>query len=134
MKAGLIAWAGALVALLVLDGVWLGWLMRDFVQQRLGPLMLDKPNFVAAAMFYLVYAVGIWFFAIRPVAPDDGWTRAALLGAALGFIAYATYDLTNTATLKNWSIQFSVVDLLWGTFATAVAASAGIALSRAFGD
>lgn len=131
MKAALLAWVATLLAMLVLDGLWLGWLMKDFVQQRLGPLMLEKPNFAIAGLFYLLYAAGVWFFAIRPVAAGDGWTRAALLGAALGFLAYMTYDLTNAATLKNWSIQFSVVDVLWGTFATAVAATAGFMAARA---
>lgn len=125
MKQTLAAWGATLFTLLVLDGLWLGLLMRGFVKEHLGPLMLDQPRWIPASLFYLLYATAICFFAVRPALEASSTARAAWLGAALGFVAYATYDLTNAATLKQWSDLFSIVDVTWGTLATATAASAG---------
>jgi uncharacterized membrane protein len=134
MRKDAIAWVTALLTLVVLDGVWLGVIMKGFVREQLGPLLLDTPRWGPAALFYLLYAAGIWFFAVRPSFGADDGLRAAGLGAALGFIAYMTYDLTNTATLRGWSVPFSWVDVAWGTLATALAAFASFRAARAFGD
>ena len=119
------AFAGALVAILVLDAIWLGVLARPFVLRELGPLMLERPRFGVAALFYALYAVGICYFAIRPAMAGGAWSDAAITGVLLGLFAYLTYDLTNLATLRGWSVAFAVVDVAWGGFLTGVAAIAG---------
>ena len=123
--------AAAALSVMALDAVWLGWLMRDFVRERLGPLMLDTPRFGIAALFYALFGVAVLVFAVRPAAESGSFQRAALQGALLGFFSYMTYDLSNLATLKGWSAQFAVVDILWGTFVAALAALAGLAAWRA---
>ena len=115
-----VAYLAALVTLCAADFLWLGLIARSFVQSHLGPLMLPQPNWTAAALFYLAYPVALLVFAV-PQADAGGLPRAALYGALFGFFAYATYDLTNLATLKGWSSAFAVVDIAWGTFLSGVA-------------
>lgn len=131
MIANLAAIAAAAISVMLLDAVWLGWLMKDFVRERIGPLMLETPRFGIAALFYLLYGVAVLVFVVRPAADAGSFARAAALGALLGFFCYMTYDLSNLATLKNWSAQFAIVDMLWGTFVTVVAGVAGLAAYRA---
>jgi uncharacterized membrane protein len=78
--------------------------------------MSDSVNWAAAIIFYLLFIVGLVYFAILPAVNDGEWLRALALGAFFGFITYATYDLTNLATLKDWPIQITLIDLAWGTF------------------
>ena len=85
-------------------------------------------NLPAAAAFYVIYAAGLMFFAIQPSFATGGWSRALMLGGLFGFIAYATYDLTNLATLKNWPLGLALADMAWGSFATALAAATGYAV------
>jgi uncharacterized membrane protein len=87
--------------------------------------MAQTPNMTAAVAFYLIYILGILFFAVRPALAAGDWRTAALNGALCGFFAYATYNLTNLATLKVWSLKVSLIDMAWGTLLTGVAASAG---------
>lgn len=117
------------VIIAALDLVWLGVVMKDFYRANLGHLMGDGVVWWAAIIFYLVYAAGIVFFAILP-GMGHGWMRVALLGVLLGLFAYATYDLTNQATLKNWPVAVTLVDIVWGGIITGVAASAGYLLSK----
>jgi uncharacterized membrane protein len=121
----------AAVTVAFLDAVWLGLLVRDFVHQELGPLLLEQPSLLPAALFYLLYAVGVLVFAVRPALADGGWPQAARLGAMLGLTCYLTYDLNNLATLKAWSPQFAGVNILWGGLVTAAAACTGYAAARA---
>jgi uncharacterized membrane protein len=125
MRESLTAFAASFGTLLALDAIWLTLVMGPVFQRTLGPLLAENVNYVAAAVFYLIYAVGIVFFAVRP-ALESGNVRDALLhGAALGFLAYATYDLTNMATLKLWPLRLAMIDIAWGAAVTAAAASAG---------
>lgn len=101
-----------------IDGVWLGFIARNFYSKTIGHLLADKANLLAALVFYIIYVVGIIIFAINPALKEKSPTLAIQLGAFLGFIAYATYDLTNLATLKNWPIHVTIIDILWGTFLT----------------
>ena len=133
MLKDLAAIAASALTVVALDALWLGWLMKDFVRERLGPLMLEVPRFGVAAAFYLLFAVGVLLFAVRPSLESGSIGRAAFTGALLGFFCYMTYDLSNLATLKNWSAQFSAVDIAWGTFVGAVAAATGFAAYRAVG-
>lgn len=122
MKNAIFAYAGTLLAFLVLDGLWLGVLMAAKYKSLLGSLMLDKPLLGPAAVFYLLYIVGCVVFVVLPA---TSWQRAAGMGALLGLVAYGTYDLSNWATLKGWSAQLAVMDMAWGAFATCVACTVG---------
>lgn len=121
---------GALVALGVLDGLWLGVLARDFYQREYGDLMAPEVGKVPAALFYLMYPVGVVALAVgTPPASLGGvlW-RSALLG----LMAYGAYDLTNLATIRGWSVKMAIVDLAWGVaVTTAAGAAAWWAMQRA---
>lgn len=124
------AYAGALVAFLAIDAVWLGFIAAEFYRDRLGHLMGDTPDMVTAAVFYLFYICGVVYFAILPALRIGSLRMATLNGAALGFVAYGTYDFTNYATLRDWPPQVVAVDLAWGTVLTAAAATAGYIAAR----
>lgn len=121
----LFAWTGALLAMLVLDGIWLGILMGGTYRDWLGGMMLDQPRLIPAALFYLLYATGLVVFAIAPALRSARRRDAVLLGGALGLVAYGTYDLSNLATLSGWPVVLTVVDVAWGAFVSALAAGAG---------
>jgi uncharacterized membrane protein len=111
-----------LITLLIffaIDLVWLGVVAKTFYQQQIGHLMSPEVNWAAALLFYAVYVGGIVVFAVKPAFEDGGAIRALTYGAALGFVAYATYDLTNQATMKDWPALVTVIDLAWGTVLTA---------------
>jgi uncharacterized membrane protein len=94
--------------------------------------LADKPRLGAAAVFYLLYIGGIVFFAGVPAQRDGNWTIAALHGGLLGLVCYATYDLTNQATLRDWSVRITVADMAWGAALTAVAATVAYFATRSF--
>lgn len=127
MRIWFAAYATALTSLLVLDGLWLGVIARTFYKAHLGDLLLDKPNFAVAALFYLVHAAGIVVFALPQA---TAWTTALLYGALFGLFVYAAYDLTNLATLRGWSASVAVADLAWGTAATAIATTVAFLVLR----
>jgi uncharacterized membrane protein len=126
----LLAWAGALLAMLVLDGIWLGLLMGGTYRDWLGAMMLEQPRLIPAALFYLLYATGLVVFAIAPALRSARWRTAALLGGMLGLVAYGTYDLSNLATLHGWPVVLTVVDVVWGALVSALAAGAGFFAGR----
>ena len=96
----------------VIDMIWLGFIASNFYRERMGSLM--EINWPAAIVFYLVFLLGLIFFAVYPQL-DKGWQLVMLYGGLFGFFTYATYDLTNLATLKNWPLDLVIVDILWGT-------------------
>ena len=98
-----------------LDMVWLGVAAKSFYTKQIGFLMTPKVNWAAAILFYLLFLVGLVVFVIAPAVERDSWVHALLFGALFGLIAYATYDLTNLATLKDWPLALTIVDLIWGT-------------------
>jgi uncharacterized membrane protein len=100
---------------LAIDLAWLSLIARKFYAQYLGFLMKTNVNFAAAGLFYLLFVVGLVVFAVLPAIEKSSWTQALLLGALLGLISYATYDLTNLATIKDWPLIVTVVDMVWGT-------------------
>jgi uncharacterized membrane protein len=108
-----------------IDFVWLTRVAPAFYQKYIGHLLAEKPNLTAAAIFYIVNIIGIIIFAIVPALNKNSLTTAATLGALYGFMTYATYDLTNLATLRDWPVRVSIVDIIWGTILTAAVASAG---------
>lgn len=121
------AYIAAAISFLALDALWLGVVARGLYQREFGAMLLEKPNMAAAVAFYALYLVGIVVFAVKPALEAGGWSRALLQGALFGLIAYATYDLTNLATLKGFPIRVVAPDLMWGAFVTAAAALAGYA-------
>jgi uncharacterized membrane protein len=125
MTRALIAYGASLAALCVLDFAWLGFIARNFYQAQIGALLLAKPNWIAALAFYAVYAIGIVWFSVLPALDAAAWTKALAGGALFGLFAYATYDLSNLATLKGWSASVTFIDIAWGMFATAIASTAG---------
>lgn len=115
-----------LVATLIfvaIDAVWLSTMSKRFYRKNLGKLLSEKPNFIAAAVFYTIYIVGIIIFVLDPALTKDSVGFVASRGALLGLTMYATYDLTNQATLKNWPTIISVVDMVWGTVITGTVAT-----------
>ena len=113
-----------------LDFIWLSRVANRFYYDRLGDLLLDKPNIGAAALFYAVYVAGIVIFAVMPGLRSGSLVTALGYGALFGFFAYATYDMTNYATLKNWSLTVSLVDIAWGMFLTGASATFGFMATR----
>jgi uncharacterized membrane protein len=106
----------SLAAFFAIDMVWLGLAARSFYQQQIGFLMAPNPNWFVAVLFYLLFIVGLLFFVIVPGLNANSLKATLLKAALFGLITYATYDLTNLATLKDWPALLSIVDMLWGTF------------------
>jgi uncharacterized membrane protein len=131
MVRTLVAYGAALVALGVLDGVWLGLIAKDFYRAGLGALMAERINVGAAAAFYLLYPVGLVVFVVRPALEGGGASAALLRGALFGFFAYATYDLTNLATLKDFPAKVALVDMAWGAAISAVVGAAALVAAAA---
>jgi len=103
----------------VMDFLWLGTVAKKFYRREMGELLRKKPNMTAALIFYAIYVCGVVFFA---VSQSESWLEAVGRGAALGLIAYATYDLTNLATIKGFSAKVAAIDIAWGTALTSVVA------------
>jgi uncharacterized membrane protein len=123
-------YASTLAVFLAVDLIWLGLVARGFYQSHLGPLLAPAVNWPAALVFYLLYVLGILIFAILPGLAKDSLAVAVGWGALFGFFTYATYDLTNLATLRDWPLRVVVVDILWGVVLCAVVASAGFFIGR----
>lgn len=124
------AYVATLIVFVSVDLAWLGVVARRFYRVQLAGLIAERFDIQAAAVFYLVYPLGVVVFAVAPTLEAGVWPHAALWGAMLGFFAYATYDLTNLATLRDWPLRLTLVDMLWGTSLTALAAVCGHLLSR----
>ena len=128
------AWISATLAtaisFLALDSIWLSFAASRLYRPRLGSLLLDRFDVAPAAAFYLIYLAGILVFAVSPALVTGRWTTALARGAMLGLVAYSTYDLTNQATLRGWSVTVTVADLCWGSFVTATAATIGFTVAR----
>lgn len=133
MRSYLVAWIATAAAFLGLDAVWLSLAASRLYQPLLGDLLRATFLLAPAALFYVIYTIGIVIFAVAPSLASARWTNAGLRGAALGFVSYAVYDLTNQATLRSWPVTVTVADLVWGTVLTAIAASAGFLAARAAG-
>ncbi len=108
------------VIFLSIDFLWLGLIAKQFYQQHIGSLLKQDINFLLALSFYLLYCVGIVIFVVLPSLETQSILQTLLRGMAFGLFTYATYDLTNQITLKNWSSIVTIVDIIWGMFITAV--------------
>ena len=124
------AYLGAGLTFAAIDFIWLTTMTNRLYKPVIGPIMADKPDMKAAVAFYLISIAGTVFLAIAPALKEGNWTRAAINGAALGFVAYATYDLTNQATLAVWQTKLTIIDLIWGTTLTMLSASGGYFAAR----
>lgn len=119
-------WYGfTLIAFFVIDMVWLGLVAKAFYQKHLGFLMRPRVNWVAALLFYMAFIVGVLIFAVIPAREAGSLLKATLLGALFGFFTYATYDMTNLATLKDWPLVVVVVDIIWGMVLSGSVATLG---------
>jgi uncharacterized membrane protein len=127
-----IAYVSTALVFLGFDAVWLTLGAQRLYRPLIGDILLERFNLLPALLFYVVYVAGIVVFAVSPAFNTGRWTTATLRGAFLGFVAYATYDLTNQATLRNWHVVVTVADLCWGTTLTAFAGTAGYLIARAF--
>lgn len=113
----------ALPVFFIIDMIWLVVVAKSFYQKQIGFLMKPEINWFAAITFYLLFIAGLVTFVISPAVVKQSWTNALLYGALFGLITYATYDLTNLATIKDWPVLVTIVDLIWGS---ALAASISI--------
>lgn len=129
MQRFVAAYVAVAVVMITLDVLWLGMIARSLYVQGIGHLMAERPNIPVSLLFYALYAVGIMVFAVAPAGSAAGQTaglrETLIAGTLFGFFAYATYDLTNLATLQQWPVLISVVDITWGSMVSGVAAGAG---------
>jgi uncharacterized membrane protein len=128
-KMLIVAFAVTAVVFLILDAIWLGVISRNLYQREIGELLLPKPKLGAAAVFYVIYIVGLVYFCVVPGVAGQSALRGLLNGAMFGIVAYATYDLTNLATLKGWSTMLVFIDVAWGAAASAIASAVAVAIA-----
>ena len=113
-----------------IDSVWLGLVAPKFYRSQIGHLMAETPNLPAAGLFYLLFVGALVYFIVEPSLGDEKMQTIILRGAFFGLVTYGTYDLTNLATLRDWPVLVTVVDLLWGTTLSAVTSALGAWLGR----
>ena len=126
-------YAIALPVFIVIDMVWLTLVAKKFYRDQIGFLMKGDVNWTAAIVFYLLFIAGLVVFVITPAIEKNSWLHALLFGALFGVIAYATYDLTNLATLKDWPLLVTIVDLTWGAVLAASVSTATYFIARKIG-
>ncbi len=119
-----------LAAFFAIDMLWLGWIARGFYRKHLGFLMAPQTNWVAAIIFYLLFVAGILFFVVLPGLSAQSLREALIRGALYGLITYATYDLTNLATLKDWPVMLTFVDITWGVVLSTLVSLVGYFAGR----
>jgi uncharacterized membrane protein len=122
---GVVTWLLIIPVFFAMDLLWLGVVAKDFYRRHLGYLMAPQINWAAAILFYLLFLGGLVFFAVKPGFEAGSPVRALACGALFGFLAYATYDLTNLATIRSWPPVVAVVDMLWGTVLSGTVAWSG---------
>ena len=125
MNKYLAAYGATALGMAALDALWLGVLAKSFYQHGIGHLMAENPKIWVAALFYALFVVGLVIFVVAPSGQTATWQGTLLRGALFGFFAYATYDLTNLSTLKDWPLSLSLMDMAWGATVSAAAGVAG---------
>lgn len=130
IKTVIIGYLLTLIVFLAIDMLWLGVIAKNIYQKYLGSFLQDNINWTAAIIFYLLYVVGISIFAIYPSVDKDSVNNSILMGALFGFFTYATYDLTNLATLKGWPLRIVIIDIIWGSFLSAVVSFSGFKIVK----
>ncbi|RJR27888.1 DUF2177 family protein [candidate division WWE3 bacterium] len=121
---------GTLTVFLGIDAVWLAKIAPGFYKANIGHLLAEKPNLAAAGIFYLLNIAGLLFFAVVPALNNNSAKAALISGALYGLFTYATYDLTNLATLKDWPLKVTIVDILWGMTLSALVSLSGFYIGR----
>lgn len=121
-----------LLVLIIGDAIWLSYFARAMFRPALGDILLDTPRWSAAILFYLIYAAGVMAFPLAMGLHAQTLGTAILYGALFGFLAYTTYDLTNLATIKAWTVPLALMDMGWGALLTAAATAAGFAAAQRF--
>jgi uncharacterized membrane protein len=132
MKSALFGYISSLAVFLGFDMIWLGFMASRFYRPLIGDMALEAPRLPPAFAFYALYPVGLFIFCVQPALGGRSPQAALLYGALFGFFTYATYDLTNQATLRNWPLQLTLVDVAWGTVLGAVAAFTGYWVANRF--
>ena len=127
----LVNYVATLILFVAIDFVWLKLSSDRLYRPIMGDMLADKPVMSAAASFYLLYILGVVIFVGSFALRTGEWTNALFYGGLFGFFAYATYDLTNQATLRNWSLQLTIADMVWGTLLTGVTATLAFFVTRA---
>ena len=122
-----------LIIFMVVDLIWLGFIGRSLYQKYIGHLLKKDVNWTAALIFYGLFILGLTYFAVFPALEASSLTDALLLGGFFGLLMYATYDLTNLATLEGWSVPITIIDMIWGTFLGALVSSLTVLLMTLFG-
>lgn len=122
----------SIVVFFLIDMVWLGLIAKNLYAVQLGHLMSPKVNWLAAVLFYALFIAGLVFFVVEPAVAKDSLQYAVLAGAFFGLISYATYDLTNLATLKDWPVSITLIDLAWGMFLNGAVSGAAFMIATRF--
>jgi len=125
MQTYIVPYVASFLTLAILDAIWLPIAGKLFFNPVIGPILRDTPVWSAVVGFYLLYAVGICVFVLAPAMKGGSWQSVLMYGALFGFMVYMAYDFTNLATLQLWTARIAAIDILWGTFATAMASVAG---------
>lgn len=120
----------ALGSFLIVDGLWLTLIAKNFYSKHLGFIMAKNPNLLAAGLFYLIYVFAMVVLVVTPGLEKGSFWSTVLSGALFGLCCYATYDLTNLATVQNWPLIVTIVDLIWGTFLSATIAAISFLVFR----
>ena len=128
----LISYALTFAVFLLIDMAWLGFIAKGLYKKYLSGFLSEQVNWTAAIVFYLLFVVGVFIFAIMPSVEKGSVVSAMVLGALFGFFTYATYDLTNLATLKNWPLTIVFIDILWGSVLTGIVSTAGFYIVKFF--
>jgi len=132
MKYG-VAYLTSLVTFFSIDMVWLGTMAKRFYRPTLGDILLPGVNMAPAIVFYILFPIGLVFFAVAPALRAGSISTALMYGAMFGFFTYATYDLTNQATVRNWTTQLTVVDAAWGSVLAAATAAVSYLVAQKLG-
>lgn len=123
----------ALPVFFAIDMIWLGLVAKNFYSQQIGYLMKTNVNWVAALLFYFLFIGGVVFFVLAPALEKNSFTHAILAGALFGLMTYATYDLTNLATIKEWPLLVTIVDLIWGTSLSTIVSVVSYLIAKKLG-
>ena len=125
--------AVSFMVFIAVDLVWLGFIAKNLYANALGHLMSSKVNWTAALIFYVLFVIGLLYFVIEPALRDQNMIRLIISAALFGFMTYATYDLTNLATLKEWPLYITLIDLAWGTTLSTVVSLISYIILRRIG-
>ena len=114
----------AFLVFLLIEGIWLVLVAKDFYKKEIGFIMSESPKILPTIVFSVLFVLGLVFFVINPALAKDSWKYALLVGLLFGLISYSTYDLTALATLKGWPLKVTIVDLIWGSSMSAIVSTA----------